>query len=261
MDLGLEGKAALVTGASEGIGRAIARKLAGEGVRVAICARTEATLKATAAEIAEATGVDVAPIPADLRSLAGCQRVVEQAAERLGGVDILVNNAGASAFGAFVDLPDDAFVDAINGKLLGYIRCAKAVIPHMRRRGGGVIVNITGTTQQAVPLHTPGSACNAAIRMFSKELSMELGPLGIRVNSVAPGRIQTARADRLLEATASAQRTSPDVLLGQLVKTIPSGRVGTGDDIADAVCFLVSDRAGYINGAALVIDGSKSLVI
>jgi 3-oxoacyl-[acyl-carrier protein] reductase len=261
MDLGLEGKAALVTGASEGIGKAIARKLADEGVRVAICARTEATLKATAAEIAEATGMDIAPIAADLRSLAGCQRVVEQAAERLGGVDILVNNAGASAFGAFVDLPDDAFADAIHGKLLGYIRCAKAVIPHMQRRGGGTIINITGTTQQAVPLHTPGSACNAAIRMFSKELSMELGPLNIRVNSVAPGRIQTARADRLLEATASAQRTSPDVLLGHLVKTIPSGRVGTGGDIADAVCFLVSDRASYINGAALVIDGSKSLVI
>jgi len=261
MDLGLKGKAALVTGASEGIGKAIARKLAEEGVRVAICARTEVTLKATAAEIARATGMDIAPIPADLRSRAGCQRAVEQAAERLGGVDILVNNAGASAFGAFVDLPDDAFVDAINGKLLGYIRCAKAVIPHMRPRGGGTIVNITGTTQQAVPLHTPGSACNAAIRMFSKELSMELGPLGIRVNSVAPGRIQTARADRLLEATAAAQRTSPEVLLGQLVKTIPSGRVGTGDDIAAAVCFLVSDRASYINGAALVIDGSKSLVI
>jgi len=258
MDLGLKGKAALVTGASEGIGKAIARKLAEEGVRVAICARTEATLTATAAEIAEATGVDIAPIPADLRSLAGCRGVVEQAAERLGGVDILVNNAGASAFGAFVDLPDEAFVDAINGKLLGYIRCAKAVIPHMRRRGGGTI---TGTTQQAVPLHTPGSACNAAIRMFSKELSMELGPLNIRVNSVAPGRIQTARADRLLEATAAAQRTSPEALLGQLVKTIPSGRVGTGDDIAAAVCFLVSDRASYINGAALVIDGSKSLVI
>ena len=261
MELGLEGRAALVTGASEGIGKAIARKLADEGVRVAICARTEATLKVTAVEIAEATGMDIAPIPADLRSLAGCQRVVEQAAERLGGVDILVNNAGASAFGAFVDLPDDAFVDAIHGKLLGYIRCAKAVIPHMQRRGGGTIVNITGTTQQAVPLHTPGSACNAAIRMFSKELSMELGPLNIRVNSVAPGRIQTARADRLLEATASAQRTSTAALLGQLVKTIPSGRVGTGDDIADAVCFLVSDRASYINGAALLIDGSKSLVI
>jgi NAD(P)-dependent dehydrogenase (short-subunit alcohol dehydrogenase family) len=261
MELGLEGKAALVTGASEGIGAAIARRLATEGVRVAICARTEAKLKDAAAEIARATGVEIVPIPADLRSLAGCQGFVEEAAQRLGGVDILVNNAGASAFGAFVDLPDDAFVDAINGKLLGYIRCARAVIPHMVRRGGGVIVNITGTTQQAVALHTPGSACNAAIRMFSKELSMELGPSNIRVNSVAPGRIQTARADQLLTASAAAQGTTPDAMLGQLVKTIPSGRLGTVDDIADAVCFLVSDRARYVNGAALVVDGSKSLVI
>ena len=261
MDLGLKGRLALVTGASEGIGSAIARKLAEEGVRVAICARTESTLKDTAAAITRTTGQEIVSIPADLRSLDGCRAVVEQAAEALGGLDILVNNAGASAFGPFVDLPDEAFVDAINGKLLGYIRCAKAAVPHMRRRGGGVIVNITGTTQQAIPLHTPGSACNAAIRMFSKELSMELGPLNIRVNSVAPGRIQTARADRLLEATAASQGTTPEVVLSQLVKTIPSGRVGTTDDIADAVCFLVSERATYINGAALVVDGSKSVVI
>jgi NAD(P)-dependent dehydrogenase (short-subunit alcohol dehydrogenase family) len=260
MELGLKDKTALVTGASEGIGSAIARTLSAEGVRVAICARTESTLKTTAAEIASATGIPVVPIPADLRTLAGCQGFVEEAAGRLGGIDILVNNAGASAFGPFVDLPDEAFVDAINGKLLGYIRCARAVIPHMRRRGGGSIVNITGTTQQAIAYHTPGSACNAALRMFSKELSMELGPLGIRVNSVAPGRIQTARADRLLEAVASAQGTSTDAVLADLVKTIPSGRVGVPDDIADAVCFLVSERATYVNGAALVIDGSKSLV-
>ena len=261
MELGLKGKSALVTGASEGIGKAIARKLAEEGVRVAVCARTEATLKETAREIVRATGSTVVPIPADLRSLAGCQGFVAQAAERLGGVDILVNNAGASAFGPFVDLPDEAFVDAINGKLLGYIRCTRAVIPHMERWGGGSIVNITGTTQQAVALHTPGSACNAAIRMFSKELSIELGPLNIRVNSVAPGRIQTARADRMLQANAAARGASPEVILGELVKTIPSGRVGTVDDIADAVCFLVSERATYVNGTALVVDGSKSLVI
>ena len=96
---------------------------------------------------------------------------------------------------------------------------------------------------------------------LAKELSMELGPLHIRVNSVAPGRIQTARGDQLLEATARTQRTSSDAILGQLIKTIPSGRVGTGDDIADVVCFLVSERASYVNGAALVVDGSKSLVI
>jgi 3-oxoacyl-[acyl-carrier protein] reductase len=261
VDLELRGKAALVTGASEGIGMAIARRLAEEGVRIAICARTEARLCETATAIAAETAAEVVAIPADLRSLAGCEGFVEAAAARLGGVDILVNNAGASAFGAFVDLPDEAFVDAINGKLLGYIRCARAVVPHMRRRGGGVIVNITGTTQQAVPLHTPGSACNAALRMFSKELSMELGRLNIRVNSLAPGRIQTARADRLLEATAAAQGTSGETLLDQLVRTIPSGRLGTIEDIADAVCFLVSARASYINGAALVVDGSKSLVI
>ena len=260
MELGLRGKTALVTGASEGIGSSIARRLCEEGVRVAICARTESTLKATAAEIAAATGLDVVAIPADLRTLAGCEGFVETAAARLGGVDILVNNAGASAFGPFVDLPDAAFVDAIDGKLLGYIRCARAVIPHLRRRGGGSIVNITGTTQQAIAYHTPGSACNAALRMFSKELSIELGPLGIRVNSVAPGRIQTARADRLLEAVASAQGTSTDTVLADLVKTIPSGRLGVPDDIADAVCFLVSERATYVNGAALVIDGSKSVV-
>ncbi len=245
----------------EGIGMAIAHKLAEEGVRAAICARTESKLKATAEDIARATGVDIVPIAADLRSLAGCQGFVEQAAAQLGGVDILVNNAGASAFGAFVDLPDDAFVDAINGKLLGYIRCAKAAIPHMQRRGGGVIINITGTTQQAVPLHTPGSACNAAIRMFSKELSIELGPLNIRVNSIAPGRIQTTRSDRLLEANAESQGTTPEAILSDLVKTIPSGRVGSIDDIADAVLFLASERATYINGSALVVDGSKSLVI
>src|SRR5262245_25263762 len=261
MELGHGGRLALVTGASEGNGSAIARKLAEEGVRVAICARTESTLKDTAAAITKATGQEIVSIPADLRRLDGCRAVVEQAAQRLGGLDILVNNAGASAFGPFVDLPDEAFVDAIDGKLLGYIRCAKAAIPHMRRRGGGVIVNITGTTQQAIPLHTPGSACNAAIRMFSKELSIELGPLNIRVNSLAPGRIQTARGDRLLHATAEAQGVAPEILLGALVKTIPSGRLGTIDDIADAVCFLVSERASYVNGAAWVVDGSKSVVI
>ena len=261
MDLGLGGKLALVTGASEGIGEGVAQALAAEGARVAICARTEAKLQAVADRIARETNSEVVAIPADMRTVEGCAGFVEQAAARLGGIDILVNNAGASAFGAFVDLPDEAFTDAINGKLLGYTRCTRAAIPHMKKRGGGTILNITGATQHAVPLHTPGSLCNAAIRMFSKELSMELGPLNIRVNSLGPGRIQTARADRLLEVNAQQQGTTPEKILEGLVKTIPSNRLGTVADIADAVCFLVSERASYINGSAIAIDGSKSLVI
>jgi len=175
----------LVTGASEGVAEALAR----EGAQVAICARTESKLEAVAASISSESSSNVFAIPADMRSLEGCESFVKAAAERLGGVDILINNAGASAFGAFIDLPGDAFVDAINGKLLGYIRYARVAIPHMQKRGGGKILNITGATQQTVPLHIPGSACNAAVRMFSKELSMELGPMNIRVNSLGPGRI------------------------------------------------------------------------
>lgn len=260
MELGIAGKVALVTGASEGIGEGIAEAFANEGVRLAICARTASKLEATADRIAKASGSEVIPIPADLRTLDGCEGFVAAAAAHFGGVDILVNNAGASAFGAFVDLPDDAFVDAINGKLLGYIRVTRAALPHMTRPGAN-IVNITGATQQAVPLHTPGSACNAAVRMFSKELSMELGPKGIRVNSLAPGRIQTERSDRLLQASAEAKGISEASMLDDLISTIPSARVGTVADVADAVCFLVSERATYVNGSALVIDGSKSLVI
>ncbi len=261
MDLGLQGKLALVTGASEGIGEGVAQALSAEGTSVAVCARTASKLEANTARIRQETSGNVFAIPADMRTLEGCEGFVSRAVEVLGGIDILVNNAGASAFGAFVDLPDEAFTDAINGKLLGYIRCSRAAVPHMQRRGGGTILNITGATQQAVPLYIPGSACNAAVRMFSKELSMELGPMNIRVNSLGPGRIQTARADRLHAANAPEQGMSEAEILKGLVETIPSNRLGTVADVADAVCFLVSERASYVNGSALVIDGSKSLVI
>lgn len=202
-----------MTGASEGIGEGIAQALAAEGASVAICARTASKLEETTARVTKETGATVFAIPADMRTLDGCEGFVNRAAEKLGGIDIPVNNAGASAFGSFVDLPDEAFTDAINGKLLGYIRCSRAAIPHLQRRGGGTILNITGATQQAVPLHTPGSAFNAAVCMFSKELSMELGPMNIRVNSLGPGRIQTARADRLLAANAQEQGLSEAEIL------------------------------------------------
>jgi 3-oxoacyl-[acyl-carrier protein] reductase len=260
MDLRLRGKAALVTGASEGIGAGIAHALALEGVEVAICARTQSTLDGMAAQIRAATGQRVIPIAADLATLAGCNAFVARARDELGRIDILVNCAGASQLAPFLELPDDAFVDAINGKLLGYVRCCRAVIPHMRERGGGAIINITGATHQAVPLHTAGGSCNAAIRTFSKTLSIELAPYAIRVNTVAPGRIRTRRLERMLEAEAATASCSVSELEARIVQGIPSRRLGRVEDIADTVCFLASDRASYINGAAIVVDGSKSVL-
>ena len=261
MDLGLKGKAALITGGSDGIGAGIAEALSAEGAVVAICARNLARLEATAARIEAATGNKVVPIAADLRSEAGCSHFVADAAAALGRIDILVNNAGASKLGPFVELTDEEFVDAVNGKFLGTVRCCRAVIPHMQALGGGVIVNITGANQQAVSLHSSGGSSNAAIRMFSKVLSQELGPMGIRVNSLAPGRIQTSRAEQIFDIEARVSGATREAVMAKMVSAIPSGRLGRVSDIADMVCFLVSDRASYVNGAAIMVDGSKSAVI
>jgi len=249
MELGLKGKAALVTGASEGIGMAIARKLAEEGVRVAICARTEAKLKETAAEIAQATGMQIVPIAADLRTLAGCQGFVAQAAERLGGIDILVNNAGASAFGAFVDLPDDAFVDAINGKLLGYIRCAKAAIPVMRRTGGGRIVNfadwLARSGRPAYHGFTSYYVAKAGIIALTEALALELAGDQILVNAIAPGPILAPPDMDPAEVEAVAKAT-------------PVGRWGGEIEIAKAVTALI--ETDFITGETVRVDGGRHIV-
>lgn len=235
--------------------------MAEEGVEVAVCARTVAKLKATAAEITEALGVRVVPIPADVRTNEGCRHFVQSAAETLGRIDMLINNAGASPFAPFVDLSDEAFVDTINSKLLGYVRCARAAIPYLQEQGAGCIINITGGTQQGVVLHAAGGTCNAGTRMFSKILTLALGQFGIRVNGLALGSIETRRAVRIREARAKAEGTSPDAGLANLIKRIPSGRTGTVEDNTRVDCFVVSEQASYINGAAISVDGSQSVVL
>ena len=228
---------------------------------VAICARNQQRLEATAARIEGVTGNKVVPIVADLRGVEGCSHFVTEAAAKLGRIDILVNNAGASKLAPFIELTDEEFLDAVNGKFLSTVRCARAVIPHMKAVGGGVIVNITGANQQAVSLHSSGGSCNAAIRMFGKVLSQELGPMHIRVNSIGPGRIQTSRAEQIFDVEANASSSTREAVIAKMVSAIPSGRLGKVSDIADMVCFLSSERASYVNGAAIMVDGSKSPVI
>jgi len=254
MDLGLTDKAVVVTGASAGIGAGIARAFAAEGARVVICARRSEPLEAMAADIAAATEATVIPIVAGETFIAAAQA-------RLGRIDVLVNNAGAAPMKPFVDMPDAEFVAALEGKLLATVRCCRAAIPHLRAAGGGVILNITGATLQGVPLHAAGGSANAAIRMFSKVLSQELAPDRIRVNSIGPGRIRTERVAHTFAAEALASGRSPQAVEAATVAGIPVGRLGEPDDIGSLACYLASDLAGYINGAAVPVDGGKAPLI
>ena len=261
MDLRLTGNVALVTGASEGIGAAIATALAAEGVDLAICARGADKLEATAARIRKASGRRVLAVVADLAGLEGCRSFVQKAEAAYGRIDILVNNAGSARMAPFVDMSDADFVDALQGKLMATVRCSREAIGPMQRSGGGVIINITGATLQGVALHSAGGSANAAIRMFSKVLSLELAPLGIRVNSIGPGRIRTTRLDQTFAAEAAASESTAEAVAAKMIATIPAGRLGETADIANLVCYLASDVSGYINGAAMTVDGGKSPLI
>jgi len=261
VNLGLEGKVALVTGASAGIGAGIARALAAEGVDLAIAARTRTTLEATARDIALTSGRRVVPIVADLATKQGCEDFVNEAHRQFGRMDILVNNAGAARMAPFMEMTDAMFLDALNGKFLAAVRCSRAAFPYLHANGGGIILNITGATQQGVPLHAAGGAANAALRMFSKVLSLELASARIRVNSIAPGRIRTARLTETFAAEASVAQTTAQTIEARMIASIPAGRLGEVEDVARMVCFLASDAAAYVNGAALTVDGGKSPLI
>jgi 3-oxoacyl-[acyl-carrier protein] reductase len=256
-----EGRVALVTGASEGIGAEVALELARQGADLAICSRTQDTLLASAERIRAATGRRVEAIVADLAHLEGCKHFVAQAVTRLSRVDILVNNAGSSRMMPFAEMPDEVFVDAFEGKLFAAARCCREVIPPMRAAGGGVIINITGATQQGVALHAAGGSANAALRMLTKVWSLEFAPWNIRVNSIAPGRIRTDRLDRMVAAEARAAGIEASEMTARMTSSIPSGRLGEPKDVAGLVCFLASDASAYINGTSITIDGGKSPLI
>jgi len=256
---GLKGQAALVTGASKGIGKEVALALAREGVSVAICARNGEELERAATEVREATGALVVPIVADMGNAADVQRFVDEAARALGRIDILVNNAGAARPGFVLDLPDDAFVDAVNVKLLGYIRCARAVVPYMRRQGGGCIVMIAGGAgrQPGVSM-APAGIVNAGVINFTKALADAVGRDNIRVVALSPGFVWTERARFIHEKMSQEQGSTLEEVVRRTTANIPLGRFGETSEIAATVLFLASDHARYITGTTIVVDGGMS---
>lgn len=258
MDLGLRGRCALITGGSVGIGRACAAGLAREGVDAAICARDAARLDEAAAAIARDSGRRIVPIPADLTDSAQITALVERVVREFGRIDILVNNAGASRFGDPLQLDDDAWMSAMHLKYFGYVRCARAVAPHMIRQGWGRIVNVIGTAgKRANPVHLPGGGSNAALVLFTKGLGLYLAPHGVLVNAVSPAGVATERLRQLARVIAERDGIEFEEAWRRMSANSALGRPARPEEVADAVCFLASERAGYFVGTTVWMDGGE----
>ena len=256
MDLKLKGKTALVTGGSEGIGKAIALGLAREGVDVAICARRPDALAAAAKEIGAATGRKIIPIPADLTKDADAKNFVESGHQELGRVDIMVNNAGSAPGGIIEHLSEADWAQAMQLKLMGYVRCLRYVLPMIVRQGGGRVVNLIcndGVTPSYWEI-APGAA-NAAGRNLTLSLAGQYGKHGINLVAVNPGPVRTERWEGLVKATARDMKLSYEEADQLAPASIPMGRIAEPEEVADLVVMLASPRMHYVNGTMIEIDG------
>ena len=262
MDTGIRGKIAMVSGASKGIGRAVAEKLAAEGARLSLCARSVDALQALARELEGKHGVEVLAVGGDLNRAEDIQGWTRATVERFGGVDILVNNAGAAQGGPFLSLPDEAWLDSWHLKLFGYIRVAREVFPHLVKRGGGRIVNVIGIAGvQPMENYMIGGAANAALLNFTKALADEGAPYGILVTGVNPGPIRTERWDGMIAKWGAAKGIAPADAERDILKSVPLRRPGTSDEVANVVVFLASELSTYVTGTTIPIDGGMTRTI
>jgi NAD(P)-dependent dehydrogenase (short-subunit alcohol dehydrogenase family) len=262
LDLQLGGKMAFVTGASKGIGRAVAQDLAQEGADVVITARAAEPLEATAKEITAATGGTVVPMAGDMSVTVDVQRCVDATLARFGKIDILVTCAGSSPGGLLEDLTEDQWMSSLNLKFMGYVRSVRAVIPHMRERGEGSIVLVVGNDglKPSYWEMTAGVA-NAADINFASSVAEQYGRYGVRINTVNPGPVNTDRWDTLEKAFARDKGVSQDRAHELANQSIPFGRICEPGEVAALVTFLASPRASFINGAHIPIDGAQRKAI
>ena len=263
MDLELKGKVAIVTGGSKGIGKEIARQLAAEGASVAICARTEETLKAAAKELAKETGSRVLPFVANVSSKDSVDRMVEAVVESFGRLDILVNNAGqpgGKATGPLATVTDEDMLSDLDTKLVGYLRCVRAAAPHMVRHSWGRIVHVGGNSARLPGTYSTGTR-NIAVVHLSRTLAEELGPSGITSNVVHPSITRTEYFANVLATRAKKEGRSPQEIEQEYARNHSLKRVVDATEVASVVVFLASARASAVTGQVLEAGGGATRAV
>ncbi|WP_259066745.1 SDR family NAD(P)-dependent oxidoreductase [Mucilaginibacter sp. X4EP1] len=254
MDLKLTNKVAIVLAASKGLGKAIATALSAEGAKVIIGSRDEGELKKVASEIQQLTGNEVWALPIDVADAKQVESFIEEVAQRYGKIDILLNNAGGPPFNKFEHFDDAEWQKAFDLNLLSFARTSRLVLPHMKKAGGGRIINIISGSVKAV---LGNSVLSTSMRMgvvgMAKLMADEFGPYNITVNNVAPGMILTDRLKHTLP-----KDVDPETALKEKAKNIPLGRIGKPEELAALVTFLASEQAAYISGTTIQVDGGAS---
>lgn len=262
MDLGIKGRVALVTASSRGLGKAAAFELSREGARVALCSRSKDKLLPTRDEIAKATGNEVNAYVADVTDRSGVSDLVKEVVKTYGTIEILVCNAGGPPSGMAKDFSLDVYQSALELNLLSTINLCLEVMPLMKERSWGRIINITSiSAKQPIDTLILSNTARAGVLGFSKSLSNQLAPYGITVNSVCPGYTKTERVEELAKSFEESEKGTVADFYSNIEKLIPLGRLGAPEEFAKGVAFLASEGANYITGIALQIDGGfiKSL--
>ncbi len=262
MNLNLTGKRALVTAASRGLGYATALGLAREGAALVICSRDEARINEAAQAIRADSGARVEALVADVSSAEEAGRLVGHAVTTLGGLDIVVHNAGGPPAGDFQAITDAQWQKAFDQNLMSLVRLVNAAVPEMKKAGGGRILTIASSSiKQPIPGLVLSNALRTGVYGLVKTLAKELGPAGILINVVAPGRIQTERIEELDNAAASRRGVALDQVKQESVASIPLGRLGTPEEFANLLVFLASDAGRYISGQAIIVDGGATAAL
>jgi 3-oxoacyl-[acyl-carrier protein] reductase len=256
VDLGLEGKVALVAAASKGLGRAIAEELAAEGASVALCARGKEALERTRDVIARSTNTDVIAITGDVSRAEDVERIVRATLEKFGRIDILVTNAGGPPSGKFESLTPEMWKQAVDLTLMSVIKLTSAVLPGMKERKWGRVINVTSiAVKQPVDGLMLSNSLRSAVTGFARTLANEVAPLGITVNNILPGYTRTERVEQLSDATAKREGITREAAVGKWESEIPMKRLGEPREFAALAAFLASERASYITGTSISVDG------